>query len=123
MNLGVVGSRKNVTKEIVYSVLDNFKDRMEIEMIISGGAQGTDSFAASWASENKIELLVYFPDWNSFGKSAGARRNQQIVDTSDQIILFWDGKSKGTEITMGMARKARKPFHLIFSGERPVNSF
>jgi len=120
MKLGVVGSRKNISKENVYLILDNFKDRMEIEMIISGGAQGTDSFAASWASENKIKLLVYFPDWNSFGKSAGARRNQQIVDTSDEIIIFWDGKSKGTHITMGMARKARKPFHVIFSGVAPI---
>ncbi len=38
----------------------------------------------------------FIADWNKYGKSAGFRRNIDIVDNSDCVIAFWDGNSKGT---------------------------
>ena len=38
-----------------------------------------------------------------YGKSAGFKRNDQIVYNSDCIIAFWDGKSKGTLNTVSTA--------------------
>ena len=119
MKLGVVGSRKKVSRENVFLILDNFKARMKIDLIISGGAEGVDSFAAEWAKKNKIELLIYRPHWEIFGKSAGAKRNQQIVDISDELLIFWNGESPGTKITIEMVHKVNKPHHLIFSGSKP----
>lgn len=121
MKLGVVGSRKGISPEKVSLILDNFKARMKIDLIVSGGAHGVDTFAARWAKKNGIEVQFFSPDWKTFGKSAGAIRNQKIVDASDELAIFWDGESKGTAITIKMAEKARKPFHLIFSGTNPDN--
>ncbi len=121
MKLGVVGSRKKVSLEHVFLILDDFKRKRDIDLIISGGATGVDCFAAEWARRNNIKLFVYFPDWETHGNSAGAMRNQKIVDASDELLIFWNGESKGTKITMQMAQKANKPYNLIFSGTNPDN--
>lgn len=60
-----------------------------------------------------INKTVFKPDWNKYGKRAGAIRNQQIVDEADKIVAFWDGKSKGTKITIDMAIKANKPIDIL----------
>lgn len=51
----------------------------------------------------------HLPDWNRYGRSAGARRNAEIVKQADEVVAFWDGKSRGTQITIAMARAAGKP--------------
>jgi hypothetical protein len=33
------------------------------------------------------------------------KRNHHIVDAADQLIAFWDEKSKGTKYTIDLARK------------------
>ncbi len=48
-------------------------------------------------------------DWKRLGKRAGFARNQTIVDDCDEVLAWWDGKSRGTAHTIGMARKAGKP--------------
>ena len=121
MKLGVVGSRKGISPEIVSLILDDLKTRKEIDEVISGGAHGVDTFAARWAKKNGIEVQFFSPDWKTFGKSAGAIRNQKIVDESDELIIFWNGESKGTEITIKMVKKAGKPFHLFTPGSNPGN--
>jgi len=113
MKLGVVGSRSNISREKVNRILDGINETFFIEVIISGGADGVDAFAGAWATQKKIKLLEIYPNWHKFGKSAGARRNQEIVNASDKIVILWDGKSRGTKITLNMARKAKKPLQLF----------
>ncbi len=75
--------------------------------IVSGGAVGPDSYAEAWAKLHLVPCKVFKPDW-SVGKRAGALRNQQIVDYCDKLIAFYDGKSKGTMISIRMAEKQNK---------------
>ena len=119
MKLGVVGSRKKITLEKVFLVLDDFALRNKIDRIISGGAMGVDTFAVEWAERHNVKWDIFKPDWQKFGKAAGAIRNQIIVDASDELLIFWNGESPGTKITMQMAKKANKPFNLVFSGSNP----
>lgn len=58
-------------------------------------------------------LEVYKPDWARYGRAAGAIRNKQIVDACDKLIAFWDGKSKGTKISIDMAEKQGKLLKVI----------
>ena len=75
--------------------------------IVSGGARGVDEYAEAWAKLKGVKSKIFKPDW-SLGKSAGAIRNRKIVDYCDQLIAFWDGKSKGTLISIEMAKSANK---------------
>lgn len=65
--------------------------------IISGGARGVDSLAAWYSRDNGLELIEHLPDWETYGNSAGFIRNKTIINDADFNIMFWDGKSKGTE--------------------------
>lgn len=52
------------------------------------------------------------PD-GSINKRAGFERNSIIVDESDVLVAFWNGKSNGTMDTYQKAVKAGKPVWLI----------
>jgi hypothetical protein len=109
MKLAIVGSRTFNNYEVVKSAL---KD-LTISEIVSGGAKGADSLAEQFAQENKIPIKVFKPDWEKYGRSAGMIRNKSIVDYADKVIAFWDGISKGTENSIGLARKQGKLLSVI----------
>src|SRR5258708_3563686 len=106
MKLAIVGSRNFNNYELLKGyIVDNYNN---IDLIISGGAMGADSLAERFARENNIETRITKPDWKLYGKRAGAIRNLEIVKASDEVLAFWDGSSKGTEITINMANKNNK---------------
>lgn len=108
MRVGVIGTRYFENYELLKETLNN----LEIDVVISGGAKGADSLAEKWANDNGIELIVHKPDW-SLGKRGAALRNQKIVNDSDIIVAFWNGVSRGTKMTMDMAKSAGKPVKII----------
>jgi predicted Rossmann fold nucleotide-binding protein DprA/Smf involved in DNA uptake len=103
--IGIVGSRTFNDYLFMKQILDRF---FPCNKIISGGAKGADSLAAKYAKESNIELKEFLPDWNRYGKSAGFKRNKQIVDASDIIVAFWDGESRGTANTISLAHEQNK---------------
>jgi predicted Rossmann fold nucleotide-binding protein DprA/Smf involved in DNA uptake len=82
-------------------------------MVISGGAKGVDTAAAIAARERGLEKKEYLPQWHEYGKRAAFIRNTMIVKMSDEVVAFWDGKSKGTKMTIDIANKAGKPVRII----------
>lgn len=85
--------------------------------IVSGGAKGADSLAEKIAEEYGFETIVHKPDWNKYGKSAGYIRNTYIIADADIVFAFWDGKSKGTEHSINIARKMDKTVRIINYGQ------
>lgn len=103
MKVGVIGSRDFSDYALMCKTLSNYK----ISSIVSGGARGADKLAARFAKENNIKLKEFIPDW-TIGKHAGFLRNSEIVNESDIIIAFWDGKSNGTLDSIKKAKKQKK---------------
>ena len=113
MKIGIIGSRTLTENEANYKILRDFlnecaPDYFLIEEIISGGAKGADSLAERWAHENNISCQIFKPDWNKHGKKAGLLRNHDIVNNSNMIIAFWDGKSHGTKYSLNLAKEQKK---------------
>jgi len=106
---GVVGSRSFNDYSLLKIVLDNNRP----DIIVSGGASGTDSMARRYAQENSIKLVEHLPDYDKFGKGAPLLRNKSIVKDSDHVIAFWDGLSSGTRFTIDYAQKQGKSVHII----------
>ena len=106
--LAIVGSRTISNYNVVAKFLHQLIKKYSIDTIVSGGAVGIDSVAMEYAKRNKLAYIEHLPDWDLHGKSAGAIRNQLIVDSSDYVVAFWDGKSVGTMITVDMAKKVGK---------------
>ena len=78
------------------------------ELIISGGTDGIDSLAERFADQQKISKLILRPQYSLYGKSAPLKRNEQMVDIADEILVVWDGKSRGAKYTIDYAKKTKK---------------
>lgn len=115
MKIAIIGSRTFNNYELLRQSLDefSFEANADISLIVSGGAKGADSLGERYAQENDIETLIFLPDWKKHGKGAGFVRNQLIIDNSDFVIAFWDGKSKGTLSSINIAKKQKKGIRIV----------
>jgi hypothetical protein len=111
--IAIVGSRGYPNPEHVTDYVNSLPDNTTV---ISGGARGVDRTAAAAARARGLAVEVYPADWNGQGRGAGMARNQQIVDTSDQVVAFWDGQSPGTRHAIDRAQQAGKPHQVIRPG-------
>jgi len=111
MKVAVIGSR-NVT-------VPNLGDYLPAECseIVSGGARGVDSSAKEYAQEHGIKLTEFLPDYSKFGRGAPLKRNIQIIEYSDTVLAFWDGKSRGTKYVIDNFAKLGKPVQIIRTDE------
>ncbi len=122
MKLAIVGSRTFNDEQLMDEMLtlhfpwssDQVSECVALQAIISGGAKGADTLAKKLADDYQLEYLEFLPDWESNGKAAGFIRNKEIVNACDMVLAFWDGKSKGTEHTIKLARLAKKPTFIVY---------
>lgn len=98
----------------LFDVLDKFANEHKLRTVISGCASGADTLAIKWAKDNDCWcLLEKMPaDWNTYGKSAGAIRNQQMAQVGDGLIAFWDGRSHGTKDMIEKATRCSLEIHI-----------
>ena len=85
--------------------------------IISGKAKGADTLGMEYAKLHHIHLTTFPAQWNIYGKSAGYRRNAEMLNYAKKeipvIIAFWDNKSHGTKHMIETAKKAGTIVHII----------
>ena len=94
-------------------MLKNTLSKIEISLIISGGADGADSLAERYAKEQSIPTKIFLPDWKKYCKSAGMIRNTDIINEADVVVAFWDKSSNGTKDSIDKANKLGKKLILI----------
>jgi predicted Rossmann-fold nucleotide-binding protein len=72
--------------------------------VLTGGCRGADKLAQQWALIADIPSSTYAADWDRYGKSAGPRRNQAMLDDChpDLVVAFPGGRG-----TADMVRRAK----------------
>ena len=85
----------------------------EVELIVSGGADGVDRLAEEYADKNRISKLILRPSYDKYGKAAPLKRNEAMVDIADSVLIIWDGRSRGTAYTAKYAQSKNKPTTVI----------
>lgn len=92
--------------------------------IVSGGARGIDTCAREYARAHGIAFKEYLPEYDKYGRSAPIRRNVIIIENSDLVLAFWDGKSRGTRFVIEHCRKLGVPIKIYLSnhGNKSTNS-
>jgi len=116
MKIGIIGSRTFNNYELLKEVMGDYLNRdneLNCEFVVSGGANGADSLGERWARENNIQTLIFKPDWNKYGKSAGYIRNEDIIKNSDFVVVFWDEISKGSKHSIDLAIKHDIPVRIV----------
>ncbi len=109
VRLAVIGSRTFNEYRFLEITLDWFS----ISKIISGGAKGADLLATKYAANRNIPTKVFPAEWDKYGKSAGYKRNVLIVEACDELVAFWDTKSRGTKHSLDIAKEQNKPVHIF----------
>lgn len=110
MRVAVIGSRTWTDLKKIYDTLDDLKD---IKTIISGGARSADQISEEYAKDRNLRTMIFFPDYDRYGKIAPLIRNREIVKNADMVIAFHDGKSRGTLYTIDYAKKLGIPCRVI----------
>ena len=106
MKIAIVGSR-SITKVNIENYVS------EGDEIVSGGADGVDSYAAEYARAHGLKLTEFLPQYERYGRGAPIVRNREIVDYADMILAFWNGSSKGTLSVIKYAEKIGKVCEVI----------
>ena len=89
-------------KRTMDTLLSNIKEDITV---VCGKARGADTLGEQYAKERGY-AVAYFPaDWDKYGKAAGFIRNEQMAQNADALVVFWDGKSRGTKNMIELAAK------------------
>jgi len=105
--IAVIGSRDFKNKVLVDETMQKLLSKYNITHIVSGGAKGADTLGVQWANKQKIETIVFNPNFKK-RKNAYHFRNRQIVKESDIVVAFWNGHSTGTKYTINFAKTLEK---------------
>ena len=113
MRVLVCGGRNYQDMDKVTEVLDEIHQKTPITVIIHGCANGADSLAAFWATDNDIPQERFPADWQKHGKTAGFMRNQQMLDTNPDLVVAFPG-GNGTRHMIGISEQAGKIVRNIY---------
>lgn len=103
----VTGARDYVDVGYVRDVLSTLPHG---SIIVHGGCTGCDAIAEVIAHTIGCITEVHPADWSTFGKFAGPKRNQEMVDLGADIVHAFPGvKSNGTWDTVNKAKAAGLP--------------
>lgn len=110
--VGVVGNQKGWTYDFVKKKLLELDIDHET-ILVSGGAEGVDTHAQTFAKEFGNTIIIHYPKPHIKSPERYFQSNKDIVDSSHIIVAF-DKKSgrAGTKNTIAHAKKANKVIFL-----------
>lgn len=124
--IAIIGSRDFTEYALLKSTVLNYMLANGIlcdVQIVSGGAIGADKLGEKFSKDMDLpEPLIFLPDWDKHGKSAGFIRNKLIIEASDVVFAFWNGTSKGTLSSINLAKNMNKKLYVIDYVARTINS-
>jgi len=84
-----------------------FETTPGVTTILIGGARGVDTDAFWWAQTRFLRTQIFRPDWDTYGRSAGPRRNKAMVDDAcpDGGLIAFPG-GRGTADCVARAKRA-----------------
>ena len=111
MKTVIAGGRSFLDYQLMRESLDNLD--WTITEVVSGTASGADTFGEIYAKSKDISVKRMPADWNQYGRSAGPRRNEDMAKYADACVVFWDGKSRGTQHMINFANKHKCRLKII----------
>lgn len=107
MNLLIAGSRGIKEFDLEPYIPEN------TDLIICGGADGIDGLAEELADKKRISKLIVYPNYKRYGRYAPLKRNEQMIALAEEILVIWDGKSRGSAYTIKVAKESNKKLTVV----------
>jgi hypothetical protein len=101
MKVIIAGGRDYVFTTSDIQLLNRLRIQIPITEVVSGGARGADHCGEEWANKHNIPIKLFPANWDKHGKAAGAKRNKQMAQYADAVILFPGGR--GTDCMFELA--------------------
>lgn len=110
MRVLVTGSREHPEPQFVKSVLSSLKLCKDDTVVVGDNSSGpfsVDYVTNLYFTDLGIPVEVHYANWSDYGRAAGPKRNQAMVDSgADFVLAFPYGDSRGTRNCINLARKA-----------------
>lgn len=112
----IAGSRDFGDYGLLCEHCDKFlsqKNQTHSIVIVSGTARGADQLGERYAHERGYDVQQYPANWERDGKAAGPIRNARMAKAADALIVFWNGRSRGTANMIDIARQKSLPYRIV----------
>lgn len=103
MRVIIAGSRTIDNYELVKYCVQ--QSGFTITTVISGTANGADKLGEQYANENNIPIKRFVPNWTKFGKSAGYKRNVEMAENADALVIIIENNSRGSTHMYNIAKE------------------
>ena len=85
----------------------------EGDTVVHGGASGADALAGDIAGRVLgLDVEVHPADWKRYGKGAGPRRNQEMLDSGLDYAIGFPG-GRGTADMLGRLQRAGVSWRMV----------
>lgn len=110
----ITGSRTWADRDVIRAALVEAGRSADVHpqdvTVVHGGARGADRIAGEIAREFGCTVEIHAADWDKHGKSAGHRRNAEMIRAgADMVLAFPLGESRGTRGCVALAEAAGIP--------------
>lgn len=108
MKLIVAGGRHYIPSEKEKNNFIKFCKENNVTQIVEGGATGVDTWAKNVGRQIlKVLVTEFRAAWHLYGGAAGPKRNKEMAEYGDAVVLFSGGK--GTASMRRIAIEYKKP--------------
>lgn len=120
MKLIIAGSRTlNPSVATIKFLIKDFN--IKPSEIVTGTANGVDNKGEVYAGHANLNVTRFPAKWNTYGKSAGIHRNNEMANYADALLLIWDGLSKGSKHMRSLAEKYNIPLYEVILRQEQLN--
>lgn len=99
----IAGTRSFDNYDLLKEKCDFYLSSLDNPVIVTGDCKGADKLGQKYAEEKWYSQVVLPANWK-VGKRAGPERNERMAKIAKYLIVFWDGKSKGSKQMISAAR-------------------
>ena len=112
MRVIVCGGRDFADRTGLYAALDRFRSLHGITCVIQGAAPGADTLAYDWAADRRVMVINEPAMRKKYGKSAGPKRNQHMIDAHKPNAVIAFPGDVGTADMIKRAKAAGIPVYV-----------
>lgn len=107
MKILVCGDRNWHQVVPLFVVMDEIASEYDWDVeVIEGQAPGADLMSREWAESRVLPVHPFPADWNRYGKAAGPKRNQQMLDFGPDLVVAFHQDLEHSRGTGDMVRRA-----------------
>ena len=110
--VAVTGSKPVENAQTICTALDHVHGKYPDMVLVHGGGPGAEKIAARWAESKGVHQVVCRPDWNTHGRAAPFRRNDQLLKLLPKGLISFPGSGVSDNL-VDKATQLGIPVHRI----------